>query len=47
MVNCFHFARFELQRMLFLECCSVFVLGVFPTMLETVFVVCALFLERK
>ena len=41
-VNWCRFACFELHRMLFLRCCSVFV--VLPTMLETVFVV--LFLEH-
>ena len=45
-VQCFCFACFELQRMLFPECCSGFVLTVSPTMLETFFVVCPLLLER-
>ena len=46
-VNCFRFACFELQRMLFLECWSVFALVVSPTMRETFFVVCPLFSEGK
>ena len=47
MVNCFRFACFELQRMLSLECWSVFALVVSPTMRETFFVVCPLFSEGK
>ena len=36
-VNCFIFVHFELQRMFFLGCSSVFVLVVASTMFETVF----------
>ena len=44
--ECFRFACFELQRTLFLECfVLVLVLVVLPTMLETFFVACPLFLK--
>ena len=43
MVKWFRSACFELQRMLYLERWSVFVLVVSPTMLETFSVVCAPF----
>ena len=46
MVKKIRFACFEHQRMLFLECWSVFVFAFLPTMFEPFSFVCPLFSEQ-